>query len=604
MKLNKITLDTSVVIDEYISKSLLNNSISFNEVIIPIPVIDELQAQANKGLEKGLIGLKELQKIRELSEKYNYKVTILGEKPTLEQIRLAKHGYIDYLIIKIARDTGSTLLTSDRILYETAKVYNVDCLLIEKEGVSTENPPFLDLFTDDTISVHIIENTKVKRKRGKPGEWYLEEVDKIYGNKDIEDLIDKIIYIARNRRDSFIEQERKNSLIIQLGIFRIVIVKPPLSDAYEITIVKPSKILRIEDYNLNEKIIERLKEKSEGIIIVGKPGSGKTTFAQALAEYYLSMKRIVKTVESPRDLILSPDIVQYSKNYSTDEEIHNILLLSRPDYVIFDEMRDTRDFKLYIDLRLAGIGMIGVAHAERPIDIVHRLLSRTELGLIPQIIDTIIYINKGQIEKVYYLNLTVKIPHGLKEEDLARPVVEVRDFLTNDLEYEIYTFGEEIMVVPIKKYRLKSGIQRFLEDLLNIEYKRKYNNIYLEVMDDRIIFYIPKELKRKFIRNEKRYLMSIMDKYNLRIEIKNAEKLNEIINEIINFDYEISKDYLTIMFNNLFRKREVELYINGKLIGKFKINKKGKIVLDLNSEIGQEILEAINNKSKIEFKLI
>ena len=600
MKLNKITLDTSVVIDEYISKSLLNDSISFNEVIIPIPVIDELQAQANKGLEKGLIGLKELQKIRELSEKYNYKITILGEKPTLEQIRLAKHGYMDYLIIKIARDTGSTLLTSDRILYETAKVYNVDCLLIEKKGVSTENPPFLDLFTDDTISVHIIENTKVKRKRGKPGEWYLEEVDKIYGNKDIEDLIDKIIYIARNRKDSFIEQERKNSLIVQLGIFRIVIVKPPLSDAYEITIVKPSKILRIEDYNLNEKIIERLKEKSEGIIIVGKPGSGKTTFAQALAEYYLSMKKIVKTVESPRDLILSPDIVQYSKNYSTDEEIHNILLLSRPDYVIFDEMRDTRDFKLYIDLRLAGIGMIGVAHAERSIDIVHRLLSRTELGLIPQIIDTIIYINKGQIEKLYYLNLTVKIPYGLKEEDLARPVVEVRDFLTNDLEYEIYTFGEEIMVVPIKKYRLKSGIQRFLEDLLNIEYKRKYNNIYLEVMDDRIILYIPKELRRKFIRNEKRYLMSIRDKYNLRIEIKNAEKLNESIN----FDYEISKDYLTIMFNNLFKKREVELYINGKLIGKFKINKKGKIVLDLNSEMGQEILEAINNKSKIEFKLL
>jgi ATPase len=600
MKLNKITLDTSVVIDEYISKSLLNNSISFNEVIIPIPVIDELQAQANKGLEKGLIGLKELQKIRELSEKYNYKITILGEKPTLEQIRLAKHGYIDYLIIKIARDTGSTLLTYDRILYETAKVYNVDCLLIEKEGISTENLPFLDLFTDDTISVHIIENTKVKRKKGKPGEWYLEEVDKIYGNKDIEDLIDKIIYIARNRRDSFIEQERKNSLIIQLGIFRIVIVKPPLSNSYEITIVKPSKILRIEDYNLNEKIIERLKEKSEGIIIVGKPGSGKTTFAQALAEYYLSMKKIVKTVESPRDLILSPDIVQYSKSYSTDEEIHNILLLSRPDYVIFDEMRDTRDFKLYIDLRLAGIGMIGVAHAERPIDIVHRLLSRTELGLIPQIIDTIIYINKGKIEKVYYLNLTVKIPHGLKEEDLARPVVEVRDFLTNDLEYEIYTFGEEIMVVPIKKYRLKSGIQRFLEDLLNIEYKRKYNNIYLEVMDDRIIFYIPKELRRKFIRNEKRYLMSIRDKYNLRIEIKNAEKLNESIN----FDYEISKDYLTIMFNNLFKKREVELYINGRLIGKFKINKKGKIILDLNSEIGKEILEAINNKSKIEFKLV
>jgi predicted PilT family ATPase len=133
-----------------------------------------------------------------------------------------------------------------------------------------------------------------------------------------------------------------------------------------------------------------------------------------------------------------------------------------------------------------------------------------------------------------------------------------------------------------------------------MEYKRKYSNVYLEVMNDRIIFYIPREFKRRFIRNEKRYLMSIRDKYNLRIEIKNAEK----IDENVNFDYEISKDYLTIMFSNLFKKKEVELYINGKLVGKFRINKKGKIILDLNSEIGQEILEAINNKSKIEFKLI
>jgi ATPase (PilT family) len=118
-------------------------------------------------------------------------------------------------------------------------------------------------------------------------------------------------------------------LVIQLGIFRIVIVKPPLSDAYEITIVKPVKILRIEDYNLNEKIIERLKEKSEGIVIVGKPGSGKTTFAQALAEYYLSMKKIVKTVESPRDLILSKDIIQYSKT---------ILLMKK--YIIYCYYQD------------------------------------------------------------------------------------------------------------------------------------------------------------------------------------------------------------------------------------------------------------------------
>ncbi|MGC9132872.1 MAG: PINc/VapC family ATPase [Nanopusillaceae archaeon] len=601
MNLDKVTLDTSVIIDEYLSKAIEENRINVKEIIIPLPAIDELQAQANKGYEKGVVGLREIQRLRELSEKYGIKITILGEKPTLEQIKLAKSGYIDYLIIKIAMNTNSTLLTSDRILYETAKAYNVKCMYIEKQNVSIEKPSFLDLFTDDTMSVHIIENTKVKRKRGRPGEWYLEETDIIYDREKIEKLIDEIIFIVRNRRDSFIEKERKSSLIIQIGMFRIVIVKPPLSDSYEITIVRPVKILKLEDYNLPEKILERFKEKAEGIVITGKPGSGKTTFAQALAEYYLNMKKIVKTIESPRDLFLSPDIVQYSKNSSDRNELHDILLLSRPDYVIFDEMRNTDDFKIYIDLRLAGVGMIGVAHAERPIDIIHRFLSRTELGLIPQIIDTIVYIEKGKIEKVYYLNLVVKIPHGLKEEDLARPVVEIRDYLTNEVEYEIYTFGEEIMVVPVKKYKFKSGIQRFLEDLLNSEFKRKYSNVFIYVYDDKIIFYIPRNLRKKFIKNEKRYLLSIKNKYNLRIEIRSLESLE---NESIPYDYEIEKNQIVLISNSLFKKKDVEIYVDNKSIGRFKVNKKGKIVIDRNSEIGKFLEEAINNKRKIEIRLI
>ena len=37
------------------------------------------------------------------------------------------------------------------------------------------------------------------------------------------------------------------------------------------------------------------------------------------------------------------------------------------------------------------------------------------------------------------------------EADLSRPVVEVRDFETQELDYEIYTYGEQTIVVPIKK---------------------------------------------------------------------------------------------------------------------------------------------------------
>jgi len=45
--------------------------------------------------------------------------------------------------------------------------------------------------------------------------------------------------------------------------------------------------------------------------------------------------------------------------------------------------------------------------------------------------------------------LTVKVPEGMESEDLARPVIVVTSFLTQKIEYEIYTFGEQIVVMPL-----------------------------------------------------------------------------------------------------------------------------------------------------------
>jgi len=37
----------------------------------------------------------------------------------------------------------------------------------------------------------------------------------------------------------------------------------------------------------------------------------------------------------------------------------------------------------------------------------------------------------------------------MESEDLARPVIIVTSFLTKAVEYEIYTFGEQIVVMPL-----------------------------------------------------------------------------------------------------------------------------------------------------------
>ena len=319
---------------------------------------------------------------------------------------------------------------------------------------------------------------------------------------------------AKRRSDGFVEIDREGSTIVQLGRYRIVITRPPLSDAWEITVVRPLKKLKLGDYNLPSKVLKRLEERAEGILIAGAPGMGKTTFAQALAEYYAERGKIVKTIESPRDMILPPSITQYSKTYAGIGELHDILLLSRPDYTVFDELRTDEDFKLYVDLRLAGIGMIGVVHATSPIDAIQRFLNRVDLGMLPSIIDTVIFIEKGQVAGVYELRMTVKLPTGLREAELARPVVEVRDFITDELLYEIYTFGEQKIVVPVKSIKGLSGVEAKLRKII----ERLIPGAEIEVRDNTIIVHVPRVLT-KILQKRMKRLRKLEDKYGIPIKI-------------------------------------------------------------------------------------
>ncbi len=90
---------------------------------------------------------------------------------------------------------------------------------------------------------------------------------------------------------------------------------------------------------------------------------------------------------------------------------------------------------------------------QAPIDAIQRFIGRTELGMLPSIIDTVLFMKDGEVQRVYSLELTVKVPEGMSEEDLARPVVIVKDFINDTVEYEVYVFGEEIFVTPISRSR-------------------------------------------------------------------------------------------------------------------------------------------------------
>ncbi|NOR38694.1 MAG: ATPase, partial [Candidatus Thorarchaeota archaeon] len=210
----------------------------------------------------------------------------------------------------------------------------------------TEEIMKLEAFFDDhTMSVHLVENNPPRAKRGEPGNWDLVELsDRLLTCEELEILAEAIMESARYDKASFIEIEEHGAAVVQLRNLRIAIAKPPFADKMEISAIRPITKLNIEDYNLSPKLMKRLETRAEGILVSGSPGSGKSTFAAALAEFYSRKGNVVKTLEQPRDLQVTEDIVQYSPLDGSMEKAADILLLVRPDYVIYDELRKTADF--------------------------------------------------------------------------------------------------------------------------------------------------------------------------------------------------------------------------------------------------------------------
>ena len=341
------------------------------------------------------------------------------------------------------------MLTSDLPLKLACESIGVECYYISPIG---ERPKILDYFSSDTMSVHLMCGAPPMAKRGRPGTFKLVRLsDKPLTEEEIREIASELIALAFISKDATIEINREGAKVIQFREFRIAISEPPFSSNLEITAVRPLLKVTLDDYALSEKLKKRLERRAEGILIAGPPGAGKTTFAGALIEFYRQKGKIVKTMESPRDLQVSPEVIQYGPLDGSMEHTAELLLLVRPDYTCFDEMRKTSDFEIYTDMRLAGVGMIGVVHSTSPISAIQRFIGRVDLGMLPHIVDTVIFIEGGRIKKVYSLSMSVKVPTGFRSEDLARPVIEVKDFETGRVEYEIYSFAEEVVVMPVRK---------------------------------------------------------------------------------------------------------------------------------------------------------
>jgi ATPase len=291
----------------------------------------------------------------------------------------------------------------------------------------------------------------------------------------------------------------------------------------------------------------------------------------------------------PRVVVVGAEITEFTALDESMENTGDFLLLVRPDFTVFDEVRRTSDFEVFSDMRMAGVGMIGIVHASEAVDAVQRLIGRVELGMIPQVCDTVIFIENAEVAEVYELEMVVKVPEGMVEEDLARPVVQIRKFEDSKPVYEVYTYGEETVVIPVNE-REESGAEKLAKEQIEHFLRGRVDNPQIEfISDNHIKMFVQEDEISQVIGKGGENIDELERDLGLNITV---EPKSQTLKSEVDFDIDESGNSINIEVSESLSGKEVDVYDGDEFLFTATVGKSGTVSLTKDSDLAGRILSA------------
>ena len=181
----------------------------------------------------------------------------------------------------------------------------------------------------------------------------------------------------------------------------------------------------------------------------------------------------------------------------------------------------------------------------------------------------------------------------MQEADLARPVVEVRDFATKKLEYEIYTYGAENVIIPVKEEK-PSPVKELALQRISQELRKFDPQVQLEIKgEDRVIARVKNSVIARMIGKAGANIEKLENKLGIHISVEPREKT---LKGEIPWQFEESGAFISLFVHPRYTGKQVDVYKGNEFVFSPYVGRKGLIKIKKKTELGRAILGAIASK--------
>jgi ATPase len=171
-------------------------------------------------------------------------------------------------------------------------------------------------------------------------------------------------------------------------------------------------------------------------------------------------------------------------------------------------------------------------------DAVQRFLDRVDFGVLPQTIDTIIFVREGEITRVYDIDFSMGIPEGMSGENNIRPLIAIIDHETGEREFQIFKYEGETIVMPLVRegalpvVKVEKEEEKITWKLTEREIQReigRFTDGYVDVRmqsDNKAVVYIDDKDVPAAIGKGGKNVAGIVNKLSIGIDIRPRSELD------------------------------------------------------------------------------